>query len=289
MKRKTVKTEVTIKGIGLHKGEEITLVLKPNRDSSEYGRGIVFRRTDTDARNKIVEVSYKNLFDLERGTNIRNDEDVKIHTIEHFLSALSVLGITDIFAEITGNELPILDGSSIQFVEKLQEAGIEELESEIEPVVIEEPVIYKNDKEGKYVIALPYEGFKISYTIDFNHAFLKSQYFETEVNVENYVENIAACRTFAFDYEIEFLKKNNLALGGSLENAVVVGKDGPLNPEGLKFPDEFVRHKILDIIGDLYVLGRPLKAHIVAVKAGHYVNAELTRMIAEKYGKQNNG
>lgn len=283
MKRKTIKNQVTINGIGLHKGEQITLVLKPNKDDSEYGQGIVFKKIDTDAQNKIVKVNYKNLFDLERGTNIKNEEDVKIHTIEHFLSALSVMGITDIFVEITGNELPILDGSSIQFIEKLKEAGIEELESEIEPIVIEEPVIYKNDKEGKYVIALPSEEFKISYTIDFNHTFLKSQYFEIEVNLENYIENIAKCRTFAFDYEIEFLKKNNLALGGSLENAVVIGEKGPLNPEGLKFSDEFVRHKILDIIGDLYVLGKPIKAHIIAVKAGHFVNAKMTEMIAKKY------
>jgi UDP-3-O-acyl N-acetylglycosamine deacetylase len=112
---------------------------------------------------------------------------------------------------------------------------------------------------------------------------LKSQYYELEVNFENYMENIAKCRTFAFDYEIDFLKKNNLALGGSLENAVVVGADGPLNPEGLRYPDEFVRHKILDIIGDLYVLGTPIKAHIIAIKAGHFVNSQLTGMIAKKY------
>jgi len=208
---------------------------------------------------------------------------VKVHTIEHFLSSLSITGVTDILVEISGNELPILDGSSIGFVEKLLEAGIVELNEEIEPVVITEPVIFSDEKAGKYVMALPYDGFKISYTIDFNHSFLKSQYYELEVNLENYIENIAKCRTFAFDYEIDFLKKNNLALGGSLENAVVVGADGPLNPEGLRYPDEFVRHKILDIIGDLYVLGTPIKAHIIAIKAGHYVNSRLTEMIAKKY------
>lgn len=130
--------------------------------------------------------------------------------------------------------MPILDGSSIQFVEKIESAGTSELDEEIEPVVIKEPVVFSDEKAGKYVMALPYDGFKISYTIDFNHSFLKSQYYELEVNFENYVENIAKCRTFAFDYEIDFLKKNNLALGGSLENAVVVGADGPLNPEAVK-------------------------------------------------------
>ena len=282
MKRKTIKNTVEISGIGLHKGEEIKLALKSNGQESNE-QGIIFKRVDVVGKNNIVKVDYRNLFDLERGTNIRNEDDVKVHTIEHFLSALSVTGITDILVEISGNELPILDGSSAGFVEKLLEAEIVELESEIEPVVIKEPVIFSDEKAGKYVMALPYDNFKISYTIDFNHSFLKSQYFEIEVNLENYMENIARCRTFAFDYEIEFLKKNNLALGGSLENAVVVGADGPLNPEGLRYPDEFVRHKILDIVGDLYVLGRPLQAHIIAIKAGHYVNSKLTEMIAKKY------
>ena len=281
MKRKTIKNSVEILGIGLHKGEEIKLTLKPSENNNE--RGIIFKRIDVSDKNNIVKVNYRNLFDLERGTNIRNEDDVKVHTIEHFLSSLSITGVTDILVEISGNELPILDGSSIRFVEKLLEAGIVELNEEIEPVVITEPVIFSDEKAGKYVMALPYDGFKISYTIDFNHSFLKSQYYELEVNLENYIENIAKCRTFAFDYEIDFLKKNNLALGGSLENAVVVGADGPLNPEGLRYPDEFVRHKILDIIGDLYVLGTPIKAHIIAIKVGHYVNSRLTEMIAKKY------
>ena len=281
MKRKTIKNTIEISGIGLHKGEEIKLTLKPIENNDE--RGIIFKRIDVSGKNNVIKVDYRNLFDLERGTNIRNEDDVKVHTIEHFLSSLSITGVTDILVEISGNELPILDGSSIGFVEKLLEAGIVELNEEIEPVVITEPVIFSDEKAGKYVMALPYDGFKISYTIDFNHSFLKSQYYELEVNLENYMENIAKCRTFAFDYEIDFLKKNNLALGGSLENAVVVGAEGPLNPEGLRYPDEFVRHKILDIIGDLYVLGTPIKAHIIAIKAGHYVNSRLTEMIAKKY------
>ena len=281
MKRKTIKNTIEISGIGLHKGEEIKLTLKPSENNDE--RGIIFKRIDVSGKNNIIKVDYRNLFDLERGTNIRNEDDVKVHTIEHFLSSLSITGVTDILVEISGNELPILDGSSIGFVEKLLEAGIVELNEEIEPVVITEPVIFSDEKAGKYVMALPYDGFKISYTIDFNHSFLKSQYYELEVNLENYIENIAKCRTFAFDYEIDFLKKNNLALGGSLENAVVVGLDGPLNPEGLRYSDEFVRHKILDIIGDLYVLETPIRAHIIAIKAGHYVNSRLTEMIAKKY------
>ena len=283
MKRKTIKNEVTLEGIGLHKGEMIKLLLKPNFNNNEYPEGIIFKKIDIVDKNNIIKVDYKNLFDLERGTNIKNEEDVKVYTIEHFLSALSVLGITDILVEIIGNELPILDGSSIQFIERLKKAKIVEMEKEIEPIVITEPVIYHDEKVGKHVVILPYDGYKISYTIDFNHSFLKSQYYEFEVELEKYEKEIATCRTFAFDYEINFLKKNNLALGGSLDNAIVIGENGPLNPEGLRYPDEFVRHKILDIIGDLYVLGRPIKGHIIAVKAGHFVNAKMTAMIAKKY------
>ncbi|AMD95943.1 UDP-3-O-acyl-N-acetylglucosamine deacetylase [Leptotrichia sp. oral taxon 847] len=280
MKRKTIKNQVKVSGIGLHKGKEVKMVLKP----ASQKNGIVFKRMDISDKDNIVKVNYKNLFDLERGTNVQNKDGVKIHTIEHFMSALSVCGITDILVEIEGNEMPILDGSSAQFVEKIKSAGILELEEEIEPLVITEPIIFSDEKSGKYVLALPYDGFKISYTIDFKHTFLKSEYFEIEVNLENYEKNIASCRTFAFDYEIEFLKKNNLALGGSLKNAIVIGKDGPLNDSGLRFENEFVRHKILDIIGDLYVLGTPIKAHIIAIKAGHFVNAKLTEMIAKKFG-----
>ena len=286
MKRKTIRKSVELSGIGLHKGEEINLLLRPNGANSETGEGIVFKRIDIPDKNNIVRVNYKNLFDLERGTNIKNEDNVKIYTIEHFLSSLSALGITDIIVEITGNELPILDGSSIQFVEKLQESGLEELETEIEPIIITEPLIYKEEKAGKYVLAIPYDGFKISYTIDFNHSFLKSQYYEIDLNLYEYIEKISRSRTFAFDYEIDFLKKNNLALGGSLDNAIVVGKDGPLNPEELRYHDEFVRHKILDIIGDLYVLGKPIRGHIIAIKAGHYVNAQMSKMISKKYLKK---
>lgn len=286
MKRTTIKNEVSMTGIGLHKGDMISIVLKPNKGDNDYGLGIIFKRIDIVDRDNVVKVCHKNLFDLERGTNIKNEDNVKIYTIEHFLSSLSALGITDIIVEITGNELPILDGSSIQFVEKLQESGLEELETEIEPIIITEPLIYKEEKAGKYVLAIPYDGFKISYTIDFNHSFLKSQYYEIDLNLDEYIEKISRSRTFAFDYEIDFLKKNNLALGGSLDNAIVVGKDGPLNPEGLRYHDEFVKHKILDIIGDLYVLGKPIRGHIIAIKAGHYVNAQMSKMISKKYLKK---
>ena len=276
MKRKTIKNQISFNGIGLHKGEKIEINLKPVRDNS----GITFKRIDLSGDNEIL-VCPENLFELERGTNIQNSSGAKVYTIEHMMSALHMLGITDLLIEIEGNELPIMDGSSIIFVDRIMEASIEELEKEVEPIIIKEPVYFSEEKDGKHIIALPYDGFKVSYTIDYNHTFLKAQYYEIELNTENYISEIARARTFCFDYEIEYMQKHNLALGGSLENAIVIKKDGVINPEGLRYETEFVRHKILDLIGDIYVLNRPIKAHLIAIKAGHFINSNLSKKLKE--------
>ena len=279
MKRKTIKNVLEFEGIGLHKGEKIQIKLLPNKEET----GIFFQRVDLPEGKNLIKVDYKNLFDLERGTNIKNDHDARVYTIEHFMSALHVLGITDLIVEITGNELPILDGSTKIFLEEIEKIGLTSLENEIEPIIIDQVVSFTEEKTGKHVVILPYNGFKVSYTIDFNHTFLKSEYYEIDLNLENYKREISMARTFAFDYEIEYLKNNNLALGGSLDNAIVIAKDGVLNPEGLRYENEFVRHKILDLIGDIYVLGRPIRGHIIAIKAGHVINAQLSTKLAEKY------
>ena len=279
MKRKTIKNVLEFEGIGLNKGEKIQIKLLPNKEET----GIFFQRVDLPEWKNLIKVDYKNLFDLERGTNIKNDHDARVYTIEHFMSALHVLGITDLIVEITGNELPILDGSTKIFLEEIEKIGLTSLENEIEPIIIDQVVSFTEEKTGKHVVILPYNGFKVSYTIDFNHTFLKSEYYEIDLNLENYKREISMARTFAFDYEIEYLKNNNLALGGSLDNAIVIAKDGVLNPEGLRYENEFVRHKILDLIGDIYVLGRPIRGHIIAIKAGHFINAQLSTKLAEKY------
>ena len=276
MKRKTIKDEITYNGIGLHKGEKIEIKLRPVTDYS----GITFKRVDLPGDNEI-KVSPDNLFELERGTNIRNSSGAMVYTIEHIMSVFHITGITDLLVEINGNELPIMDGSSVIFIEKINETGLIELERDIEPVVITEPVYFSEEKDGKYIIALPYDGFKISYTIDFGHTFLKAQYYEIDLNQENYTKEIAPARTFCFDYEIEYMQSHNLALGGSLENAIVIKKDGVINPEGLRYETEFVRHKILDLIGDIYVLNRPIKAHLIAIKAGHFINSNLSKKLKE--------
>lgn len=272
MKRKTIKKEIFYEGIGLHKGNNIKLHLIPAKKG-----GIVFKRVDLENGKNEIKLDLDNTFDLTRGTNLRNEFGASVYTIEHFLSALYILGITDLIVELGDNELPICDGSAMVFIEKIEEVGIIDLDSEIEYLEIKEPVYLT--KEDKHIIALPYDGYKITYTIKFNHTFLKCQMLELDINLENYKNNIANARTFGFDYEIEYLKKNNLALGGTLDNAIVIKKDGVMNPSGLRYEDEFVRHKMLDLIGDLKVLNRPIKGHIIAIKAGHALDIEFANLI----------
>ena len=271
MKRKTLAKEIVYSGIGLHKGENIDMKLIPGNN------GIIFRRVDLEDGKNEIKLDIENTFDLTRGTNLKNEFEAKVHTIEHFLSALYAAEITDLVIELDGNELPICDGSAGSFIDLFENAGIKELDAEVEPIVITKPIyLTVNDKN---IVALPYDGYKITYAIRFEHSFLKSQLAEFEINLENYKKEIAPARTFGFDYEIEYLKKNNLALGGTLENAIVIEKDGVMNPEGLRYEDEFVRHKMLDIIGDLKILNRPIKGHIIAVKAGHALDIEIAKLL----------
>lgn len=272
MRRKTIAKELVYEGIGLHKGENIEMKLIPSSDGN-----ITFKRVDLEEGKNKIELDVKNCFDLTRGTNLQNEYGAKIHTIEHFLSALAVLGITDLEVELNGNELPICDGSAKIFIEFLKEIGTLELEENIKPIVITTPIsITQGDK---HIVALPYEGYKITYSIRFEHSFLKSQMAEFVIDEETYEKEIAPARTFGFDYEIDYLKKNNLALGGTLENAIVVTENGVMNPSGLRFEDEFVRHKMLDIIGDLKVLNRPIQGHIIAIKAGHALDIEFAKLL----------
>ncbi|NME35431.1 MULTISPECIES: UDP-3-O-acyl-N-acetylglucosamine deacetylase [Fusobacterium] len=272
MKRKTLKNEMFYEGIGLHKGKNIKLHLIP----SENG-GIVFKRTDLEEGKNLISLDIENTFDLTRGTNLKNEYGAAVYTIEHFLSALYVLGITDLIVELGDNELPICDGSARVFIEEIEKIGIKELEEDIEEIIVKEPIYLS--KEDKHIVALPYDGYKLTYTIKFNHTYLKTQMLETEINLENYKKEIGNARTFGFDYEIEYLKKNNLALGGTLDNAIVIQKDGVMNPSGLRYEDEFVRHKMLDIIGDLKILNKPIKAHIIAIKAGHALDIEFANIL----------
>lgn len=278
MKRKTLNKEIQYNGIGLHKGEEIKMKLIPAKSG-----GIVFKRVDLESGKNEISMDIENTFDLTRGTNLKNEFGAAVYTIEHFLSALYIAGITDLIVELDGNELPIGDGSARVFLEVIEGVGIQELEEEVKKIEIKTPI---NLTVGdKHIVALPYDGYKITYTIKFNHTFLKSQMLEVVLDMESYKNEIANARTFGFDYEIDYLKKNNLALGGTLDNAIVVKKDGVLNPDGLRFEDEFVRHKILDLIGDLKVLNRPIKGHIIAIKAGHALDIEFAKLLKKQEEK----
>ncbi len=279
MKRRTITEEVKYKGVGIHKGEDIILRLKP----APVNTGIVFKRVDLEEGKNMIYIAMENIFELTRGTNLRNEYGATIYTIEHFMSALYALGITDLYVEVDGNEMPIIDGSARVFIEMI-ENHIHEYEEEVEEIVITEPIYVS--KGDKYVIGLPYEGYKITYAINFNHSFLKSQMLEVEVNLDSYKAEIAKARTFGFDHEIAFLKANNLALGATLDNGILIQKDGVLNPGGLRYEDEFVRHKILDLIGDLKVLNRPIRGHILAVKAGHAVHNDFVKEIIKAKGIQ---
>ena len=278
MKRKTLNKEIQYNGIGLHKGEEIKMKLIPTKNG-----GIVFKRVDLENGKNEISMDLENTFDLTRGTNLKNEFGAAVYTIEHFLSALYIAGITDLIVELDGNELPIGDGSARVFLEVIEGVGIQDLEEEVKEIEIKTPI---NLTVGdKHIVALPYDGYKITYTIKFDHTFLKSQMLEVVLDMESYKNEIANARTFGFDYEIDYLKKNNLALGGTLDNAIVVKKDGVLNPDGLRFEDEFVRHKILDLIGDLKVLNRPIKGHIIAIKAGHALDIEFAKLLKKQEEK----
>ena len=274
IKRKTLMKSIKYDGIGLHKGEKIALKLIP----APVNTGIIFKRTDIKENNEIT-LDIANVFNPTRGTNIRNKFGAEIYTIEHFMSSLYVYGITDLYVEVVGNEMPIGDGSAFPFLELVDIAGIKEYDETVEPIVIKEPVYIA--EEDKYIIGLPHNDYKITYAVNYNHTFLKSQLIEFDINKENFKNEIAKARTFGFDYELEYLEKNNLALGGSLENAIVVTAKGVMNPDGLRYEDEFVRHKVLDIIGDLKILNRPIKGHIIAIKAGHALDVKFAKKLLE--------
>lgn len=272
MKRKTLQKEIEYSGIGLHKGETIFMRLLP----SQTGK-IIFKRMDLEEGKNEIILDIANTFDLTRGTNLKNEEGATVFTIEHFLSALAMAQITDLIVELNGNELPICDGSAKVFLDLIAEAEIQDLEDDVEEIIVKDPIFLS--KGDKHIVALPYDGYKLTYSIRFEHSFLKSQLAEYVLDFESYQKEIAPARTFGFDYEIEYLRKNNLALGGTLDNAIVIQKDGIMNPGGLRFEDEFVRHKMLDIIGDLKILNRPIRAHIIAVKAGHALDIEFAQQL----------
>lgn len=276
--QKTIARTVSYRGVALHLGKETTLTLEP----ASTGEGIVFIREDL-AHSPGISAQVNKVVGNMRGTSL-GEGGVRVRTVEHILAALAGLEIDNVRVKVDGEEIPAADGSALAFVNLIQKAGVVEQGVPRQFFKIEEPLWI--EEEDKRLIVLPYPGLKITYTVDFPDSSIKSQFAEFAVDEKVFIQEIAPSRTFGFVEEIEELRKKGLIKGGSLENAVVIDKDGILNKEGLRFPNEPVRHKILDLIGDLYLLGRPIQAHIVAVKSGHLFNVKLIKKLEELKNKK---
>lgn len=266
----TLKREVLLKGVGLHTGRVINMRLKPApRDT-----GITFIRTDKGDVEIKANVNF--VSDTTFATTLASD-GVKIGTVEHILSALTGLNIDNLYIGIDGPEVPIMDGSALYFTMKALEAGIAKQAKKISCIRILKPVMIA---EGPCQIAvMPYEGTKITCSVNYNHPSFREQKLSIDITGTSFVSQIAPARTFGFLRDVKILRSMGLAKGGSLDNAIVVGENGVLNKGELRFRDEFVRHKILDALGDISLLGRPLFGHIIANRPGHSLNIKFIRKI----------
>jgi UDP-3-O-[3-hydroxymyristoyl] N-acetylglucosamine deacetylase/3-hydroxyacyl-[acyl-carrier-protein] dehydratase len=299
-KQRTIQKAVSLSGVGLHTGKVVTLTFNPAPEN----HGHKFQRIDL-AERPLVNADVSRVISTTRGTTIKSDE-AQVSTVEHVLSALVGLGIDNVLMSIDGPEVPILDGSAILFVEALKAAGIEEQEAEREYFEITEPITYRDEVTGAELMALPHDGFEVITMIDFNSTTLGQQYAHLH-NLKDYEKEIAPCRTFVFLHELEQLVNQNLIKGGDLDNAIVIAerpvsqgeldelakrlgkpsivvdKEGVLNTVQLQFKNEPARHKLLDVIGDISLLGKPIKGRIVATKPGHTANYEFTKLLKKQY------
>lgn len=266
MLQTTIAKEVTNVGIGLHKGSAIKIKFSPLGANS----GVVFHRTDI---NKFYEANYKSVINTQMATVI-GDKDGYISTIEHLMSAVSSYGIDNLLISIDANEAPVLDGSAAGFCAMLDEAGIKQLDTKKQIFVVKKEI--KVQEGDKFASLSPTNAPTYDFTINFKHPSINTQNYIYKANKQNFINEIASARTFGFLKDVEYLKSKGLALGGSLENAVVLDDNGILNPEGLRFSNEFVRHKILDAIGDLYMLGKATFANYKAYASSHDLNHKLT-------------
>ncbi len=270
LKQRTLSSKIKASGVGLHTGKKISLTLNP----APVNSGIVFKRTDIESAS--IKASLENVFDTRLSTSLSN-KDIKISTVEHLLSALAGIGIDNALIELDGPEVPIMDGSARPFVFMIQSAGIQEQADLKKFIKIKKTIEVRQDE--KWAKIEPFNGFKVAFTIDFDHpAFSKSsQSSEIDFSSVSYLSQVSRARTFGFAKDIELLRKNNLALGGSVNNAIVIDDYKVVNEEGVRFQDEFVKHKILDAIGDLYLLGHGLMGSFSAFKSGHHLNNLLLR------------
>ena len=265
--QRTIKKELTFKGVGLHTGREVSIRLNP----APRDHGIVFTRTDKGVN---INASVTEVSDTAFATTLGNDRG-KIRTVEHLLAATSGLGIDNLHIEVDGPEIPILDGSAVGFVTALRDCGLARQASNRPYLRIIKPVVFK---EGQIEIAvMPYEGRRISYQIDFDHCLLGRQQMDIDIDETSFAEEIAPARTFGFVKDVEYLQSMGLAKGGSLDNAILLDDNGVVNASGLRFDDEFIRHKVLDFIGDTSLAGFPIYGHFVVSRSGHSTNVKFLK------------
>jgi UDP-3-O-[3-hydroxymyristoyl] N-acetylglucosamine deacetylase len=269
--QKTTVAPAIIAGVGVHTGDRVRLAVRP----APVGTGIVFVRTDVTDRDNRIPVSGEAVVDARLNTMIENAAGVRLSTIEHLMAAFAALGVSNAVVEVDGPELPILDGSALQFVQLLDRAGFRRQEAPVRYIEILEPIrVQEGDKSAAL---LPCDRYEMRFEIDFPTPVIGNQVVDFVVDEPTFRSEIMAARTFGFAHEVEALRKAGLARGGSLENAVVIDGDQILNPGGLRMEREFVKHKALDAIGDLYVLGAPLLGRYEGYKAGHAINNLLVR------------
>lgn len=269
IRQRTLKNTIRATGVGLHTGDKIYLTLKP----APVNTGIVFRRVDLDPPVELPALA-ENVGDTTLSTTLVKG-DVRVSTVEHLLSAMAGLGIDNAWVELTAPEVPIMDGSAGPFVFLLQSAGIEEQDAPKKFIRILKPIeVRAGDKVASFA---PFNGFKVSFSIDFDHPAFNDRELTAEIDFSStsFVKEVSRARTFGFMHEIEYLRNRGLAQGGSVDNAIVIDENGVLNQDGLSYDDEFVKHKVLDAIGDLYLLGQSLIGEFRAHKSGHALNNQL--------------
>lgn len=271
VKQRTLKNIIRATGIGIHTGKKVYLTLKP----APANLGIVFCRTDLDPVVTIAATA-QNVGDTTLSTNLVKD-GVRVCTVEHLLSAFAGLGIDNAYVELSGEEVPIMDGSAAPFIFLLQSAGVEEQNAAKKFIRIKKTISVNQD--DKQASLQPFDGFQVGFTIDFDHPLFESRNCTTSLDFSStsYVKEVSRARTFGFMKDFEYLRSKNLALGGSLDNAIAVDDYRVLNEDGLRYQDEFVKHKVLDAVGDLYLLGRSLIGKFQGYKSGHGLNHMLLR------------
>jgi UDP-3-O-[3-hydroxymyristoyl] N-acetylglucosamine deacetylase len=275
--QRTIKNVIRATGVGLHSGEKVYLTLRPAAPET----GIRFRRVDLDP---VVEMPAAAMLVNETTlcTGLSSD-GAKVQTVEHLMSALAGLGIDNLLVELSAAEVPIMDGSAGPFVFLLQSAGVVEQDAPKRFIRIRRPVeVREGDKIARFE---PYEGYRLGFTIEFNHPAIPTTQSRAEVefSTANYIQEVSRARTFGFMRDLEYMRERNLGLGGSMDNAIVLDEFRVLNDDGLRYADEFVRHKILDAVGDLYLAGRPIIGAFEGFKSGHALNNKLVRaLLAER-------